>query len=96
MCIQKTSLKEHMELLIPGCVVLWKECDKVVLNNGMATRWFSGGESHTNLAFLSPGCANMAHWEVLGEFCGSDHNIVSMEFQSHVRYGDPCNPRLLF
>ena len=65
------------------------ECDKVRLNTGMATRWFSGGESHIDLAFVSPGFTNMSHhWEVLEGSSGSDHNIVSMEFQCHVKYED--------
>ena len=45
---------------------------------------------------MSPRFANMAHWEVLEESCGSDHTIVSMEFQCHVKYEDLCNPRWLF
>ena len=52
---------------------------------------------HIDESFVSPGFANMAHWEVLEQSCGSDHNVVRMEFQSHVRYENLCNsPRCIF
>ena len=56
-----------------------KECDKVVLNRGAATRVFRGGESHLDLAFSSPGVANMASWEVLDYLYGSDHSLIQIE-----------------
>ena len=61
---------------------IFEECDKVLLNTGAGTQVFCGGESHLDLAFSSPGVANMTSWEMLDYSCGSDQT----ELQSHIQY----------
>ena len=62
-----------------------EECDKAALNTGAAIQVFRCGESHLDLAFSSPGVANVANWEVLDYLCGSDHSLILTEVQPHIQ-----------
>ena len=68
----------------------------MVLNTGAATLVFRGGESHLDLAFSSPGVANMVSWEVLDYSCGSDHSLIQIELQPYIQYEEIYNSRWVF
>ena len=65
----------------------------MVLNTRVAIQVFRGGESHFDLAFSSPGMANMASWEVLDYLCGSDHGLIQIELQPYIQYDKIYNSR---
>ena len=69
---------------------------KVVLNTGVATQVFQGGESHLDLAFSSPGVANMVSWEVMDYSCGSNHSLIQTEVQPYIQYEEIYYSRWVF
>jgi hypothetical protein len=60
--------RDHRGKVIEGIL---DNCDKVVLNTGLSTRFYQGGVSHLDLTFISPGFANIwpsgKCWNILVE-----------------------------
>ena len=68
----------------------------VVLNTGAPTRIYKNGCSHIDLAFSSPRYANTANWEVFNSTCGSDHNLIKIEFQTFSDCEQISRPKWIF
>ena len=83
-------------LVMAEGIFILEESDKVVLNTGMATWIFQGGEGHLGLAFSSSGVANMVCWKVMDYTCASDHSLIQIELQSYIDYGEIYNSRWVF
>ena len=73
-----------------------QQSNLVVLNTGSPTRIFTTGESHIDLTFISPRYANMTNWEVLENTCGSDHNMIKVDFRVDINHEDVFAPQWLF
>ena len=73
-----------------------RQSNTVVLNTGSPTRVFNTGASHIDLSFASPRFANKTSWEVLNLTCGSDHNIIKIDFDTFVNEENVSVPRWVF
>lgn len=60
--------------------------DVVILNTGLKTHMYSGGESAIDLSFTSPRYAALSSWDVVDNTFGSDHAVIITKIQSIAAY----------